>query len=286
MKPFVYKTIRWSIYAFLLYVVSATFVMECLPRFSTKLFGLQDWMKIRSRVIVSKSNISKDTLFVGCSVAGQLLPFNHDNQLTTNGATQPIGNYFLIKNAIENNPNIRCVVYLSIPNAIGHKIASNRTFNYVVKPFYTFENRAEILASTPVRAVLTHNPWLDLCLLDAFKLLALDDFNYDDNQPKQLDELSPESIEWLLKIKELCEQKDVTFHLASPPISRSRKQATQDWLNIKNQVESTALAPLFDTYFSTIIYLEDKYLTDDVHWKKDFIEKERERLVATILERL
>lgn len=246
----------------------------------------QNWLGIKQILDGSKKEIHNDTLYVGCSVAAQLLPYNRDNQLTTNASTHPIGNYFLVKNAIENNKHIHTVIYLSVPDMLGQKLATERTYNYFVKPFYTFENKDEINSSAGTKAILSRNPALFLCVLNSFKVIQMDDFNYFDHDNRPGDFISDDAIEWLVKIKQLCDGHHVSFLLASPPVSISKKASTSDWVNIRTKTAASPLKNLFERYFSTIIYVDDRYSRDSIHWKADFLDSHRSEFIAEIKTRL
>lgn len=286
MRKFLVKTFIYVSLSFGLYAI----IIECLFYFATSdsVFSIfkQDWIRISQRIEDSKGEIRNDTLIVGCSVSAQLFPYNRSNQLTTNGSTYAIGNYFLIRNAITENRNISTVIYLSTPDVIGHKLSRERTYNYFVKPFYTFENRNVIVNCEPVYNTLKSNPTLPLCLFNSFKLLPIDDYNYANQDYKRPDSLALESIEWLNNIKSLCEGYNVQFFLASPPVAKSRLVETNDWRIIRNQVEHTTLEDLFDCYFNTVIYIDDEFLRDEIHWKHDFINDNRSELIKEILNRL
>lgn len=259
------------------YMLLAQVLISKLPEVSYYFFDM-DWLRIYTRIYASQRQISKDTVYVGCSVAGQFLPFNNDNFLTSNGAVYPIGNYFLIKNVLQNNPNVNCIIYLSVPNVLGDKMSQDVTYKYFVKPFYTLENRKEILASPTVSQVLKKNKFLDLNLLNGYKLLSLDDFNYDDFDKTPDDFLSPECIEWLIKIENYCIDNEVSFHLVSPPVPIGKREATNNWNGIRKQVEGTILEETINTYLNSIIYVDNQYLSDENHWQKSFV-KEHSKLV-------
>ncbi len=288
MKRFITKTI----FTIIIFFVSYTIVIEDLFYFASsettlKIFN-QDWLRIKRRIEASKSIIKNDTLYVGCSVSGQLLPFKGtgSNQLTTNGSTYVVGNYFLIKNSIENNKNINTVIYMSVPDVLGPNLARKRTYNYFVKPFYTFENKKEIMSSNTIKNTLSSNPLLPLCLLNSFKILQLDDYDYSNDIYKRSDSLSVESLEWLKKIKSFCEGNDVKFHLASPPVPKDRLNKTSNWEVIKKQVKGSELEDLFTIYFKTIIYIDNRYLKDKIHWKHDFIKNHRSEFIRKIKNQL
>lgn len=285
LKKFISKTISTSVFFVVFYFIFSTAIIYFCPFLSSKVFFKQDWLRINERIETSKRKIQGDTIYVGCSVAGQLFPYNKNNQLTSNGSTYPIGNYFLIKNAIKNNPNIKSVIYMTVPDVIGHNLCKSRTYKYFVKPFYTFENKKEILSSQEVSKVLEKNLFLDLCLFDSYKLLSIDDYNYSNGEPESFS-MSTIAMEWLSKIDSLCTVNNVEFQIASPPVPISKKIKSNNWSEIKSKIHGTDLEPLFNTYFKTILYLDDKYLRDHIHWKSKIISANKLFYINTIKNRL
>ncbi len=120
----------------------------------------------------------------------------------------------------------------------------------------------------------------------------MDDFNYSDDKnniskpPFLSDSLSIESMVWIRKVRSLCENNKVKFFLASPPVPKNMKIETSNWIIIKRQIVGTDLKELFNNYFNSIIYLDNKYLKDKIHWKYDYITKHRKELLKTIKNRL
>lgn len=234
----------------------------------------QDWIKKKNIINDSKKNITGDTLFVGCSVANQFWPYNKNNQLTSDALTFPIGNYILIANILKNNPHVKTVVYLSVPDMLGLSLSNDKTYNLFVKPFYTIENFELINSSNLVKKVLNRNPLLYLCFLNSFKVAKMDDYNYRNEKNKKNDwKLSDESIEWILKIKILCEINSVKFYLASPPVPYSKKIKSSNWDSMRKQVAKTEIEKLFNSYLNTIKYLDDKFSKDNLHWKSEFVSQ-------------
>ncbi len=254
--------------------------------------GPQNWLKTVEINNRSKTTIKSDTLFVGCSVAGQILNGSKENVLTTNGSTYPAGNYFLIKNVLEKNKHVEHVIYLSVPNVIGHSLARKNTCNNFLKPFLNVQNFSEIMSDEATREVLLKNKLLPFYVFNTFKLGQFDDYDYtsDSIYPDSLenkwqlsDFLSEESFYWIEKINELCMAEGVQFHLVSPPVPKSNSIKYADWTNLRDGVKRTELQDLFTQYFNSIIYSEDSYLMDEFHWNEAYLEKNKGTLLEKIL---
>ena len=276
MKRFIKKGIYFSAAFILFYLLIAQLFVSNNPHFANKLFN-QSWLNTLMRIHDAESGNLSDTLFVGCSVADQMIPYDGNKSLVTNGSTLPIGNYFLIKKALENNPNITTVIYLTVPSVLGHPLARAHTYPYFVKPFYSNETEDFLSQYPGIMNILHRNPSLRWNKYNWFKLMAMDDFDYEPKREGSLDSLYTASIHWVGNIKDLCEAQKVTFHLAAPPVAVSEKNSDR-WQVIKKLTKSTSLEPLFDKYFSTMQYLDDSLRRDHIHWKDKYMDQHRRKL--------
>jgi len=243
----------------------------------------QTWLNIKRIINTSRSNIERDTLYLGDSVANQLFINNKSSNILTSVApVLPIGNYFIMKDAIKNNHNIKCVVYLAVPSMFGMDMNNKWAYGTFVKSFYTFRNRNEIMESEKVKSVLTRNKFLPLNLFLPYNFIAVDDYDYSIKNKKPYDILPEESIEWLIKMKNLCETNNVAFHVASPPVPKYHKKGTNNWSKMRRQLKDTELEELFKDYFKTIPYVDPKHLRDKIHWKFVFIKNQGPKFLSKI----
>jgi hypothetical protein len=239
------------------------------------------WMSVLRCANAAKRNIGSDTLYIGDSVAGQIMPYNGKNVLTSNGSVYAVGNYLLVDDALSNNPDITTVIYMSIPQVIGHKFERRRTWNNFVKPFWLPEN-VERLDST-VTDKLDKYPasWAQLFI--PVKFLPISEVDMENGVKKPLDVLSPFAIHWLQRLNELCEERNVAFRIASPPVARNAVAESNDWSAMRQQVPGTGLEELFEMYFRSIASYPDSMLKDRMHWKREFVEADREEMIARMM---
>ncbi len=245
----------------------------------------KDWLKICMRIESSRKKIVGDTIVVGGSVAHQFIPYRtrgYDGVLTSNGSVLPSGNYILIHNALQRNPQIKRVVYVSIPNTIGHKFERSRTYTHFIKPFVTWralthfdrEEMAQIMARNSVR----------LNLLPFHAILPIPDRDLEDGQEKPFDQFSAFSLHWLHRIKQLCKEHETEFILVSPPLPQHLATEAADWKNMRAQLKDTDLEDVGTTYFSRITYHSDEFLHDGVHWTPEFVDMHRDAFLRSIRE--
>jgi len=286
MRLFIKKFVLFII-SFLFFFLISTYVsVKFFPKFIYENIDKQDWLKAKSIINKARGTIKNDTIYLGDSVANQLFLGNENsNILTSMAPVLPIGNYFLMKDALENNKNIKCVIYLAVPSMMGMEMNNQWAYGTFVKSFYTLRNRKEIMQSEQIKSILSRNKFLPLCLFTPYNFISLDDYDYSIENKNSYDILSDESIEWLIKMKNLCEAKNVAFHIGSPPVPLYHKKGTNDWNKMKKQVESTELKDLFENYFKTVIYVEGKHLRDRIHWKYNYIKKNTPWFLSKIKER-
>lgn len=285
MRYFAKRVLGFLILAVLGYCVSTSLLVHFSPKTATYLFD-QPWLKVNEKIAASKGIIASDTVVVGGSVANQILPFNDANYLTSVGAIRVAGNYLLIKNTLDRNPHIRTVIYMIAPIPLIRNLSQQRTHQYFVKPFYTFEHLDELNKHKDLVELLNKNDFLWFNLFVPFKLLSMDDFNYWDGKHSEGEILSKESYDWLVKMKALCEDRGVTFNLVSSPVPQYYWKENNECQIIKEQVKGTELETLFDRYFATMVLLEDSVTVKYGHMKEEYAIRNKERLRKEILSKL
>ncbi len=239
------------------------------------------WMNVLRSADAAKRNIASDTLYIGDSVGGQIMPYNGKNVLTTNGSVYPVGNYLIVDDALSNNPHITTVIYMSIPQVIGHKFERTRTWNNFVKPFWLPWN-VQRLDSTVTDKVDKYRASTAQLFIPV-KFLPISEVDMENGVKKPIDVLSPFSIHWLQRMKELCDERKVTFRIASPPVARNAVKESNDWSAMRQQVPGTGLEELFALYFRSAVAYPDSMLEDKIHWKHAFIEADRRKMISRML---
>jgi len=242
----------------------------------------QHWIRVYERVLDSKRNITADTLYIGDSVGGQIYPYNRENQLTTNGAVYPIGNYIIISNALQNNPNIKTVVYVTVPRVLTRRFERNRTCSNFIKPFLSLENLNHF--DNSLYEKLNKKKLSYLYFMPIFKFLPVSEINFDDGKKENFSRIDEFNIIWIKKLYRLCEDHEVSLKLVSPPVPESLLKVTNDWAGIRNQMknENFDFFDKIENYLNSIMYLPDKFLKDELHWQNGYIEANRNMIIQYI----
>jgi len=241
------------------------------------------WFYVYEALNRSRTDIGSDTLILGGSVARQIFkPNRGKNHLATIGSVYFAGNYILVQNVVENNPGLTCILYVIHPGGIRYDFDRVKTYSGFVKPFYTFKNIKYF--DKEVITKIARHPLALLSIFNFFKLLPLNDFNYQGRNSQSQFELSDFSINYLKKISDFCKEKHIQLIFISPPLSTNYKNRSE--INIlKNAIKKNNLEPIFKGYFENMIFLPDSCFKDDVHLKNTFLIPIRKKLMQTIMQR-
>ncbi len=273
MKKFKKRIIVYLIVSFGILAVSSEAVFH-FPALAFYGGYSKRWVEVRMRVKASNRENHSHILYVGDSVAGQFYPFSNNdklnNKLTSNANVTSFGNYILVYNALRKNKGIKEVVYLTIPQALELGLQSTRTCNNLIKPFYSFANIKHF--DQDILSLLSSHPLSYLYIFPFVKVLPFSEVDFSAPSKTGADhQISDDSMKWIKKISELCDESGVQFYLISPPVVDSMRMKTDDWSDMRAQCMSAGLEHIFSGYFSTIRYFDDKHSKDGTHWNSEFI---------------
>ena len=109
--------------------------------------------------------------------------------------------------------------------------------------------------------------------------MPINDFNYNNESQKSDYSISNDALEWIGKIDSLCKDKNVNFYLVSPPLPKYIKHASKNWKLFKQKTANTKHKQLFNVYFNSFIYYDDKYARDNIHMKTEFANSNNEKFL-------
>ena len=227
--------------------------------------------EVYTSIKISNQKSKKKKLLLGDSVAKQLFMYNHDNteinSLACNQAISMVGHFLLFKNYLATGNKIDTVVMLISPViSFENNLDQLYTFHYFLKPFYKAEYKAEF--SENVNRQIKKIPFYKA---SQFPLIIASNWSpsFKSNDLKIKSFLSPITQEYLLKIKRLAENNNITFLIYPTPLRRSLKNSIDSIRSSK--VSTPGLEKEFSFYFNKINYIDDKYYSDLPHLKKKFL---------------
>jgi len=254
---------------------------------SDALSNTLSWKHILAAVKKSKKSLPSgaSVVILGDSIGQQLFPRETvPNSLISNGAVLAVGHYILANNAIKRNKNLKYIVLVSAPWVLGHQFEWELTYNFFMKPFYTFENLRHI--SKPLFEKINKRKMTHWVIFPFVKTApCFSDINLTGTRKKPRGILSDTTVEYLKKLKNLCSENNIEFIVLSPPIREEWRRKTNHWEKMKIQVAQNGLDDSFKEYFKRMIYLDDSCFRDHVHMRARYIDvkKNRASIIARIL---
>lgn len=248
------------------------------------------WLKVYERINRSNTNLKTKRVYIGDSVGNQLFDIDKTpNSLTSNAAVSLVGNFILINNFINNNPNLEEVVLVSVPNDIGWNFEQKLTHNNFVKPFLTFNNLRyfdEVISSK-----LWKKPQSWLYLFFGVKVLPFSDIDFSERNSAvnanyleeiKLTTLSDIAISYIQKLDDLCRKNSIKLIIISPPVPQHWLEDSDDWSEMREQIQQHNLTNILGDYINSVVYYPDDYFYDGLHLKKKFIKDSKENILEVL----
>ena len=229
--------------------------------------------EIYHSIFKSKQKKKTRKILLGDSVGNQLFSnkTNNDtiNSLACNRAIGLVGQFLLLNNCFNAGNKIDTVYLFYLPFSFSNNLDQIYTYQYFLKPFYHYEYYK--MFTQTVKQQVHKIPYWILCQYPYF---LTSNWSPDFVTKDKLDYtfLSPISVEYLAKMKELCSMHNCKLIIISPPV-RNSKKSFLDNLDT-SRIGKNNLSDVFRNYFENIIYLDDTNFIDQVHLKnpKNYIE--------------
>lgn len=236
-------------------------------------------------------------LIVGDSVCGQVYnrfqQYNNEYCICgTNQAVTMAGQYLFINSFLENHKNATDVYLILIAGSLDTEFNPKLSYQYMVVPFVQTGEYKKLKAETQCNVEkmfgrLFCKPEV-LNLIDKSPLnrkIYLNFLNMKSQIWKEQDEsdgsISNLSYTYLSEIIELCEQKNVNFHLIPGPHA-DRKEQHEQVERMKEEIIGTVYEDIIGKYLSEIEYYSVDLFRDSVHFDED---KADERFFGEIAEK-
>lgn len=225
-----------------------------------------------------EKNDKVKTLIIGDSVGKQLFnsAYNDDSDtiksLASNQAIDIIGQYLILKNYLDINPQVKKVYLVYNPFSFSNNLDHKFTFNYFLKPFYKPEFIP--LISREAMAQIEKIPFYQFANFPPVAITFWTPEVYQDSLSEEKF-LSEVSVEYLRKMKALTDQKNIDFQVVPPPVKMSLQEELEALLKNREIDKYPELhTALFHDYFDKVFYLPDSLYVDRKHFKNP--EKFRE----------
>jgi hypothetical protein len=261
MRNFIKKTVLFILAAFIFLHVAA-YVLLATKIYQTHVLGSEIYYSIAK----SKKKSKSKKVIMGDSVAQQFFNNKSTNypfySLACNQSISMVGQFLLLHNYIEAGNTVDTVFFVSTPFSFQNNLNQIYTFQYFLKPFYNSEYSSLFtpLVNEKIEKIPYHN-------ISGYPLIKTTNWSpdYTVEKDSSFTFLSPLSVEYLHKLKDLSVQHHFKIILLPTPTPFSKKKDVAK-LNI-NEAVSNGLQPEFDTYLDKLVFLDDNEFLDKVHLK-------------------
>lgn len=231
---------------------------------------------------IDKSNTenTNDSLMLGDSVANNLWNVYEDSDdichLATNQAITPYGNYFLLRNYLEHNKNVKKVYYIVTPQSLMNDMDKMLSYSYFIAPFCNEDNMKLIDPETQEKIyskfgrIFVKNDLAKKIIASNSAALSMYiryiNRNYEDDSGNHI---SGSSVQALKKMDDLCSSCEVEFIVKAAPLSEN---VDRDMLQeFQKSIESSELQNLMGNYIDDIDYYPAEWFSDATHFRQEIL---------------
>lgn len=222
-------------------------------------------------------------LIIGDSVCyllyNDLQNVNQDYSIIgTNRAVTMTGQYILAEQFLENHPQATDIYLILILPSFDSYFDQIYGYQYAVMPFVKTDTFALLEDSTIKQAEDTYGEWFiskrAVELIDAScvnrKLYMNAMSKFGKNPQTGGDKVSDQTVLYLNKLANLCEEKKVTLHILPGPLIDTEERHAQE-ARQRQEFKDHGLYPLLEEYFNELSYYPPEQFRDDqIHLGGDY----------------
>ena len=212
----------------------------------------------------SKRKNGSKILVLGDSVGKQIFSnttFNDTiNSLACNQAVGLVGQYILLNNYVNVGNSVDTVFLIMRPFSFRNNLDQKFTYHYFLKPFYRSEY--SFMFTETVFHQIRKIPYNQFSKIP--HILATSwapEFMSEDGIDYTF--LSPISVEYLMKIKELSKRYQFKIIILPTPLSIEKKYLIDNM--DRKEIVGSGLENEFAHYFQNIVYLDSAQFSDGSH---------------------
>ena len=240
----------------------AAYILLYTKLYQTHVLGNEIYYAIAK----SKKKSRAKKLVMGDSVAQQF--FNNKttdypvNSIACNQSISMAGQYLLLHNYLQAGNQVDSIFFIATPFTFSNNLQQVYTFQYFLKPFYNEEYKP--LLTNTVKKNVSAIPFHQIA---SYPLIATTNWapEFQTVKDSTFTFLSPVSIEYLKKIKDLSKQYNFKIFFLPTPTPESKRGDIKA-LNM-NEAVVNGLKDEFNGYVSTMVFLDDNEFLDKVHLK-------------------
>lgn len=242
------------------------------------------WEKVKQ-----PSNARK--VIFGDSVANQLYEYRENNEyrvVTGNMSMTLIWQYIFVRDYLEMNPQTTDVYLCFTSDIFEHSFETGMSYNYMLIPLAQYnqmdvleEKQTELLKDmfgtffiNPKVACFIGNSGLNTKLyLNAVKKF----YEWFPGRKDIVEKTQNPDFElaetYLLKIKELCEEKDVKLHMLPNP-QKDTPENRMYLEKMKEKYRNSSLHQMNPDFFEQIVFYPEECFKDELHFTDEYLEED------------
>jgi hypothetical protein len=225
--------------------------------------------------------MDSDTLVLGCSVSQQLFPFMaRKNYKTTTAIDLLASSYIFASKAIKNNPGLRNIVIITVPNSLFNPFESEYTYNLFVKPYFHYKN-LEYFDAYLIKKI-AQEPCAMPAIFSFFKMLPISDFNYKTDRPLSASRLSEFAVHFLRKLNRLAKDNNVKIVFIASPLREKAIADNSGFQSLKEDIAQYEFKGMLDGYFESIVTYPDSCFRDGMHFKESYLTGHRMEIISKL----
>lgn len=241
--------------------------------------------------LLAQSRVARHAseLVMGDSVAAQL--FNNDVEsgdeysMTGNCSSTLGGEYILLRNYLENNPQTTSVLMVVTPDLLSNEGENDYGYQYYVIPYYSEDNMQYITDDVQqyidnrYGKIFTRNVAIRRILYNDLNLLEVYRNHLEEKNGSEVDgalRISWLSATYLKQIEELCELRGIELRVVCSPLPNVR--ANWDWDGFMHDIEAYGLQQILDGYIASAVYYSEDCFQDAWHLDNEFLEEHRKEI--------
>ena len=224
-------------------------------------------------------------LIVGDSVCHQMFnglqEYNEEYCIVgSNAAITMAGQYILIEQFLENHEQVTDIYLIILPSALQSTFDTQYGYQYTVMPFVETDT-LKLLDDNTIRQMesVYGKLFMDEKIV---RLIDRSGFNRkvylnelaDRVKVKSEGPVSNASVQYLEKIKMLCEAKGVSLHLLPGPFMDTEQRHTLVDDKIRTAYEETVLQDYFPDFLNQVQFYPEEQFADGIHFGGDYANQQ------------
>ena len=277
----------------MLTTVSTIPAMSSIMNMLTNSGNYQDMGSEETLALFNKSRSSNNThkLILGDSVANQIYEYRDNEEysiLTGNYAMTFVWQYLFAKNYLDANPQTTDIYLCTTTDGLEQSFDTTLSYSYVVIPLAKSNNLdildenhyklltdifGSVFINKKVASFIGNSGLNSKLYLNGIK-------SFYETFPAKKDKVektnNPDFLlaeTYIMKINELCKEKNVNFHLLPNP-KKDTPEIREYVKQLETKYQQSPLYSINPNYFDQIVFYPEDLFKDELHFKDEYLEKE------------